>query len=237
MKFQPPARVVERTELVQLDPENNGSDAWKTMDLLDILSEDRGGLGVLPTDTGYCFVTPVNSKKGLDRLIRLKCRNNPIGILCSDLSTIDKYCYGIDKDVFKMCKKYFPGPHTFVLPAKPSTTPKAIFKGSQKETLGVRMPNDPVLRYLQDELLGGMPLLVSSVSAEDRNEDDGAYDDDDDEDDECGLDLVDEPWYNEVDFVVDAGPRPCDGSSVFDMTKRGQPTLVREGLGELELAI
>ena len=55
MKFQPPAKVVDQTEYIQVQAD--GEDAWKTMDVVDIL--ERGGLGVLPTDTGYCLVTSV----------------------------------------------------------------------------------------------------------------------------------------------------------------------------------
>jgi tRNA threonylcarbamoyl adenosine modification protein (Sua5/YciO/YrdC/YwlC family) len=239
MKFQPPPRVVSQTEYIEI---SRPEDAWKTMDVVEILQQ-RGGLGVLPTDTGYGFVTPLESKEGLERLLRLKglqsCKK-PLSLLCSDLRTIDEYCFGIDKLVFKLLKKNLPGAYTFVLPAK-TTLPKGIIvndKGQKKHswkrhTLGVRIPQDPILRYLQDELLDGMPLLISSLPT-----------DDDDEDGKkqtktmmnCLLDK-EASWFDEVDFVVDAGPRPMDGSTIYDLTIRGEPTLVREGLGDLELQL
>ena len=251
MKYAKPGKVVAQTEYIQV--EKDGSDAWKAMDIVSII-QDQGGVGVLPTDTGYCFVTSLQSKTGIERLLRIKglheCKKS-MSLLCSDLKSIDEYCFGIDKTVFKILKKNLPGAYTFILPAK-TTLPKQIIfdsKGNKhswkRQTLGVRIPSDPVLRYIQDDLLFGMPLIVSSLPTI-KDE----FDTDDDEDDidaewerqrqqliECSVDPG-ASWCNEVDFIVDAGPRPYDGSTIFDMTSRtGGPELVREGLGQVELAI
>ena len=96
------------------------------------------------------------------------------------------------------------------------------------------MPSNPVIRYLQDELLNGMPLLVSSL---------GGDDEDAAKDGKKGPQLVhcmvDEgaTWCDEVDFIVDAGGLPQAAPTVYDLTRRGDPLLIREGLGELELAL
>ena len=263
MKYATPGKVVSSTQYIQV--EKDGSDAWKTMDIVEIL-QDLGGVGVLPTDTGYCFVTSLDSKLGIERLLRIKglhqCKKS-MSLLCSNIQSIDEYCFGIDKLNFKILKKNLPGPYTFILQAK-TTLPKQIIfdhKGKKhswkRQTLGVRMPDDPVLRYLQDELLLGMPLLVSSLPTMKEkftNDDDYDYDDsddydDDDEDDdedwekqrqqliECSVDPG-ASWCNDVDFIVDAGSRPYDGSTIYDLTsKSAGPILLREGLGKLELDI
>lgn len=232
MKFRPPSRLVQQTEYIQV--EADGEDAWKTMDVVDILQ--RGGIGVLPTESGYGFVCPLDSKDGLERMLRIKglhqCKK-PMSLLCSDLSSIDKYCFGIDRGAFKILKKNLPGPYTFILPAK-NTLPKQIIfdsKGNKhswkRQTLGVRFPSDPVLRYLHDELLGGMPLLISSLPVD---EEEGRQNLD------CLLD-PDASWCDDVDFIVDAGVRPHEGSTIYDMTNRGEPELVREGIGNVELQV
>jgi tRNA threonylcarbamoyl adenosine modification protein (Sua5/YciO/YrdC/YwlC family) len=252
MKFQPPPRVVSQTQYLQL--EATGEDAWKMNSLVEILQ--KGGVGVLPTDAGYGFVTPLDAKVGLERLLRIKglqaCKK-PLSLLCSDLKSVDEYCYGIDKSVFKLLKKNLPGPYTFILPAK-TTLPKGIVldvKGGKhswkRQTLGVRIPDDPVLRYLQDELLDGMPLLVSSLPMRGNHDDDTDDDEDDDEGysskegqtqlADCQVDK-EASWCNEVDFIVDAGPRPSCGSTIFDLSgARGEPILIRQGLGNLELVL
>jgi tRNA threonylcarbamoyl adenosine modification protein (Sua5/YciO/YrdC/YwlC family) len=227
MKNRAPTKVSEQTEFIQV--EADGQDVWKTMDIVDILQ--RGGLGVLPTETGYGFVCSLDSKDGLDRMLRIKGQHQckkPMSVLCSDLSTIDKYCFGIDRGVFKILKKNLPGPYTFILPAK-NELPKAFFlnsKDTKRQTLGVRIPSDPVIRYVQDELLGGVPLLISSLPVDEKEESQLL---------DCRLD-PDFSWFNDVDFVVDAGVRPYDGSTIYDMTTR-EPELVREGLGNVELLV
>ena len=114
-------------------------------------------------------------------------------------------------------------------------------KGSKhswkRDTIGVRMPSDPILRYFQDELYNGVPLLVSSLPHDD-DDDDG----DDEEHSTNTFQLItlhpDAAWWDSVDFVVDAGARPNDGSTVVDLTSPdGEPELLRQGLGALVLTI
>ena len=238
-----PDRLVEET--LYIECESDGSDAWRCQAITDILR--RGGVGCLPTDTGYGFVTTIDSKVGLERILKMKgylgCKK-PLSLLCNDLSTIDQYCYGIDKQTFKILKAAFPGPYTIILPAS-SQLPKMMFldnKGGKhswsRKSLGVRMPDDPVLRYVQEEL-GGTPLLVSSLP-NDPNDDLGEEDEDDDDFigaaqlQSCRIDYGSN-WCAQVDFVVDGGERPVEGSTIYDLTMTGEPKLLREGLGDLDL--
>ena len=240
-----PDRLVDETLYVEV--EEDGSDAWRCADITDILR--RGGVGCLPTDTGYGFVTPIDSKAGLERILKMKgylgCKK-PLSMICNDLATIDQYCYGIDRQTFKILKSAFPGPFTIILPAS-SQLPKMMFLDSKggkhswaRKSLGVRMPDDPVLRYVQEEL-GGTPLLVSSVPNESF---DGLGEEEEEEDGEgdgiigvaqlqsCRIDFG-SSWCQQVDFVVDGGERPVEGSTIYDLT--GEPTLLRQGLGNLDL--
>ena len=215
-------KIVGNTEYIKLL--EDGSDAWRCQKVVQILKS--GGLGVLPTDTSYCFATSITSKDGLERLLTIKglqsCKK-PLSMVVHDLSTIDRFSYGIDRQVFKILKKNLPGPYTFILPAS-SSLPKMMFlngKGSKKnwkrETLGVRMPDDPVLQFLLEQL--DEPLLVSSVPT---GGDDHQLD-------------PHSKWWNAVDFIVHSGMRPQDGSTIFDLTGI-EPILIREGIGAIELS-
>jgi len=275
MKFQPPPRQVTETEYIQV--QSDGEDAWKTMDVVDIL--DRGGLGVIPTSTGYGFITPLSSKPGLERLMLLiqqqqqqqqqqqstsskqpqipstpsssSAQEAPpvIHLLCASLASIDEHCFVMDKLAFKILKKNLPGSFTFILLAKKSTTllPKEILY-RKHQTVHVRMPKDPVLRYLQDELLNGIPLLFLPIDAIVAGGDDDSCTSGEDNDastSTIGTDVYEiytvDPsdfWYDQVDFVVNAGPRPkYDISTIYDSTQRGEAVLVSEGRGELELVL
>ena len=106
----PAGRIVDTTFHADLDA-GDGSDAWRAQEAVDLLR--RGGCGVLPTDTSYSFVTLINSKQGLERILRIKgvesCKK-PLSMVVADLATIDRFSYGIDRQVFKILKKNLPGP-------------------------------------------------------------------------------------------------------------------------------
>ena len=231
-----PDRLVAESEYVKV--QEDGSDAWRCADITDLLR--RGGVGVLPTDTGYGFVTPIDSKAGLERILKIKgyegCKK-PLSLLVPDLATIDTYCLGINKSTFKLLKKNLPGPYTFILPAS-SNLPKMMFLDSKgkkhswdRKSLGVRIPEDQVLHYVQEEL-GGTPLLVSSLPNPDEDDEYEGGPEGPAQLNQCQVD-VGSSWCSNVDFIVDAGERPVDGSTIYDLC--GEPTLVRQGLGAWDL--
>jgi len=223
-------RLVDDMEYAEVLPD--GSDAWRASKVVDLLQS--GGVGVLPTDVSYSFVTPVSSRSGVERILRLKGAaggKKPLSLLCRDLSEIDKYTYGIDRITFKLLKRNLPGPFTFILPAS-SELPKMIYqdkRGAKKKwkrsEIGIRVPNDGVLLSILEQL--DEPLLCSTLPVD---EDSGAQI-------VCHVshslrDGAD--WCSQVDFILDAGERPVDGSTIYDLTQES-PVLVREGLGDTTL--
>lgn len=231
MRKHPPGRVVK--ELQYFDVERDGSDIWRADKAVRLLS--AGGCGVIPTDTSYSFVTPVSSREGIERILRIKgaeSSKKPLSLLCPDLATIDKYTYGIDKQLFKMLKKNLPGPYTFILPAS-SDLPKMIYQDGKKKwkrsEIGVRIPDDPICQAIVEQI--GEPLLCSSVAPD--------IDPDNDSDPAfllCSA-MEGDTWCKKVDFVIDGGERPFDGSTIYDLTDPSNSmTLLREGLGSSTLA-
>ena len=72
--------------------------------MVDILRD--GGLGVIPTDTCYMFVTPVDSRKGVERIYTIKevesYKRKPLTLLCKDISQISTYTTATNfKSTFK----------------------------------------------------------------------------------------------------------------------------------------
>ena len=95
---------------------------------------------------------------------------------------------------------------------------------------GVRVPADAVCAAILDAL-DGEPLFCSSVPVSEDGDQlvcHGPLD-------------VEGSWCSLVDFVVDAGPRPIEGSTIYDLAADDGPTLVRERLGppipELDLVV
>ena len=212
---------------LHVEVEADGSDVWRADEVLEILAD--GGCGVVPTDTSYSFVTPLSSKRGAQRVIELKGASRtkkPLSLLCRSLADVDRYTSGMDRETFKMLKRNLPGPFTFILRAS-SWLPKGYYKDGRswrRGTVGVRIPNDEVCRALLEQL--DEPLLCSTVPTEE----DGSQL-------VCRAPLEDEEssrsWCDAVDFVLDAGDRPVDGSTIYDLSEDGAPALVRQGLGEL----
>ena len=151
-----------------IDVEDFYSDGWKLDEVVEILR--NGGVGVIPTDTCYSFVTSLNSRKGIERLMSVKGGGKkPLSVICRDLSMIDTYTSSVSnlKWVYKLLKSTLPGPFTYIMPSS-SEVPKMIVdrkhhrlnKWRRKE-IGVRMPDDLICK----EIMGGLgePLLSGSV--------------------------------------------------------------------------
>jgi len=57
--------------------------------VVDIINNN--GIGVIPTDTGYSFVTKISNREGTERVMELigaKALKKPLSLLVKDLSTI-----------------------------------------------------------------------------------------------------------------------------------------------------
>lgn len=198
----------------------DGSDIWQAMDIFQTLRD--GGVGVMPTDTGYSFVTSVSSREGVPRILNFidsDDQRKPLSLYCADLSTLSHYTAEVDRPTFKMLKGCLPGPYTFILPASgnlPKTYIKSGKRKYKRQTVGVRIPDDPVVQTVLEQL--DEPLLGLSVPMEDG----GAQL-------TCNLDMS-SSWCREVDFVLDAADRPVDVSTIYDLTG-DEPELIRQGQG------
>ena len=131
--------------------------------IIDILNND--GLIVVPTDTIYAFATSIKSKKGIERLAKMKnekLKRSNFSLICKDLSNISKYTKPINRKTFRTLKSALPGPFTFILNANNSVS--KIFHTNKKE-IGIRVPDHKFIKTLVEEF--NHPLVCSSVNDED----------------------------------------------------------------------
>ena len=201
--------------LIDILPEN--PDQRKIDQLIDILN--RGGLIVVPTDTIYAFAASVKSKKGLEKLAKIKnvkLNKSEFSLICDDLSEISTYTKPIDRKVFRTMKNAFPGPYTFILNA--NNTIAKLF-GTNKKEVGIRVPNHGFTRSLIKSL--GHPLVSSSVH-------------DDDEIIQYTTDplTIFERHENDVDAVINCGYGKNVASTIVKCTDNN-PTILRQGAGIL----
>jgi len=180
----------------------------------------RGGLIIYPTDTIYGLGCDITNTKALERIAKIKgvkLEKANFSFICHDLSNLSDYVKQIDSSTFKILKRALPGPYTFILPGA-KTLPVAFKK---KKTVGIRVPKNNIALDIVREL--GNPIVSTSIR-------------DDDEILEYTTDpeLILEKWGNLVDAVIDGGYGDNEASTVIDFSE-GEPLIVREGKGSLEI--
>lgn len=176
-----------------------------------------GGVIIYPTDTVYGIGCDLMNRKAIDRLGQLEgIRPNKFQLtfICADFSQLSQYILQLSSYEFKLLKQHLPGPFTFILQAG-SLVPKIM--GTNKKTVGIRIPDHPVPRELVKAL--GHPLVSASVKDLDAVKE---YTTDPEE--------IYERFKHRVDLVINSGPSGNIPSTVIDLTS-GEAVLARQGLG------
>jgi len=182
-------------------------------------SLEAGGVIVYPTDTVYAFGCDIREKNAIERIYSIKKipKNKPLSFVFSDISQLHDYVRNMSDQAFKIMKRALPGPYTFIFKASKLVPRIAI---TNQKTIGVRIPDHRVTLALVGAL--GRPILSASVSTED-----GAY----------AIEPTDleKRHRNEVDIIINCGPKFSEPSTVVDFSDGGMK-VIREGKGELFFA-
>jgi tRNA threonylcarbamoyl adenosine modification protein (Sua5/YciO/YrdC/YwlC family) len=169
-----------------------------------------------PTDSCYALGCQLDSPTGADRIRRIRSLDakHHFTLVCADFSQLGQFVH-LDNAAFRSIKAATPGPYTFILSAT-KEVPKRLAH-PKKRTVGVRIPDHPVVRALLREL--GKPLVSSSLLLP------GA--------DEPMTDgwSIKEELDSAVDAVLDAGDCGTDPTTVVDWSQ-GAPEVVRVGAGD-----
>jgi len=196
--------------LIEINPDH--PEPRKIRRAVDAL--EAGEVIAYPTDTVYGLGCDLFNKKAIDRLYQIKGldRSQMLAFVCQDLADVSKYAI-VQNDVYRLLKKYLPGPYCFILEST-REVPRVI--QSKRKTVGVRIPNHPVALAICKEL--GRPIISSTAS---RHGEPGNPDPNDIDDVFPGLALV-----------LDAGPGGTEPTSVVDLTTN-PPQVVRRGAGDV----
>lgn len=186
--------------------------------VVDIIRD--GGLVIYPSDTVYALGCDITNNRALERVAQLKgvkLAKANFSFVCEDLSNLSDYVKQIDGATFKLLKRALPGPYTFILPGNNNLP--SVFK--KKKEVGIRVPDNAIIQAMVRAL--GNPIVSTSIK-------------DDDEVIEYTTDpeLIFEKWDKLVDVIVDGGYGDNVPSTVIDLTS-GEPVLIREGKGSLEI--
>ncbi len=121
----------------------------------------KGKVGIVPTDSVYTFCSLSSEKAGFESICRLKHidpKDALMSIVCRDLSQASDYFTQWETPVYRLLNKNLPGPFTFILN---SGNRAPAFLKNKRKTLGLRIPQHPVIKSIMERL--DMPLIVSSV--------------------------------------------------------------------------
>ncbi|MDQ3871853.1 MAG: L-threonylcarbamoyladenylate synthase [Chloroflexota bacterium] len=123
-----------------------------------------GAIVALPTETVYGLACAL-SESALERLLAVKGRAAQKGItlLVDSLTQVESVAE-VPPPARRLAARFWPGPLTLVLPARPDARLPALLSGGQP-TIGVRLPDHPVPRALAREL-GPLPLTSANRSGE-----------------------------------------------------------------------
>ncbi|MDP3913015.1 MAG: L-threonylcarbamoyladenylate synthase [Bacteroidota bacterium] len=202
--------------LIKIYPENpNPKEISLVVDVLK-----NGGLIIYPTDTVYglgCDITNAKAVEKVARFKNVKVEKSNFSFICVDLSQLADFSKPISNQVFKLLKKYLPGPFTFILNAN-SNVPK-YFKG-KKRTVGVRIPDSPIILEIVRVL--GNPIMSTSI-----------HDEDDILEYSTDPELIHEKFKDIADLVIDGGYGQNIPSTIVDCTDE-VPVVVRQGKGVFE---
>jgi L-threonylcarbamoyladenylate synthase len=176
----------------------------------DVLRE--GGLVALPTDTVYGLCAVAADRAAVERLYEVKARDpkQPLPLFVGSTEQA-RLIVEVNAAAEALAAKFWPGALTIVLPKKPAFETRAAAGGA---TIGVRVPDDPLLRELALEL---GPITGTSANIAGREECHSA--------DEVRAQLGDA-----VDLIVDA-PINASGkpSTIVDCTDPASLRVLREG--------
>ncbi len=176
---------------------------------------EAGEVIAYPTDTVYGLGCDLLNKKAIDRLYAIKRMDkaHQLSFICPDLGDIAKYAV-VENHVYRILRHYLPGPYCFILEAT-RDVPKLI--QSKRKSVGIRIPNHPVVRAIAREL--GRPIISTTA-----NEPGGEPMIDPDEIDDT---------FKGLAMVLDCGAGGMIPTTVIDLTG-DHPEIIREGAGPVD---
>jgi len=173
-----------------------------------------GDIFVFPTDSGFSIGCALENKSGVEKIRRIRhlSKRHDFTLMLHSLSQIGEFAK-LDNDAFRILKRTLPGQFTYILEATREVPNRLVHP--KKKTIGVRIPNKPLIKNLIEEL--GEPIMCVSLIL-----------------DEVKFvntqDIIDR-LQNKIDIVIDSGFCLPNPTTVIDFT-RNPYEIVRYGAGD-----
>jgi tRNA threonylcarbamoyl adenosine modification protein (Sua5/YciO/YrdC/YwlC family) len=173
----------------------------------------RGGVIAFPTDTLYGLGCSLFDVSAVEMVARLKRRDPSLAVI--SLIPDPRQVHGLAADVSEVAERliarYWPGPLSLIFRAAPIVPARVRGAGG---TVALRCPADPLCQALLD-VIGG-PVVSSSANLSGQRPAETAEE-------------VVRIFGNQLDLVLDGGPRRGGVPSTLVDVSAGRPRLLRRG--------
>jgi tRNA threonylcarbamoyl adenosine modification protein (Sua5/YciO/YrdC/YwlC family) len=175
-----------------------------------------GGVVAYPTDSSYalgCRIGDSNAARRVRALRGVDTRHH-LTLVCRDLAQIGRFAR-MDNWQFRIVRQGTPGSFTFLLRAS-DEVPRRV-QHPKRNTIGVRIPDHPVVKALLAEL--DEPILSSTLilPGDEQPLNEAAE--------------IEARLGGRIDAIIDGGPCPGAPTTVVDLAI-APPVIVRRGLGD-----
>jgi L-threonylcarbamoyladenylate synthase len=199
----------KQTQVIEIKP--GPVDAAKIAKIADILRKD--GIMAYPTDTFYGLGVGAYSETAIRKIYLLKKRERgkPLSVVVSGIDMAEKVAASLAPAFSDLSRKFWPGPLTLVIKAKPLFPPQMLGPGG---SLALRLPDVPWLLELVRQM--DAPITATSANISGEKEIDSREE-------------VIEAFSGKVDLIIDGGKTPWGlASTIVDLTS-DKPRILREG--------
>lgn len=176
----------------------------------------EGGVIAYPTDSSYALGAQLGNHAATQRMrqIRGLDEHHHFTLVLGNLADLGHFAR-LDNWQFRLVRQAVPGPFTFLLPAS-REVPRRL-QNPKRSTVGVRVPDHPVVQALLAEL--GEPILSSTLilpgetaPLNDAHE-------------------IRAKLERRLELILDAGPCPAEPTTVVDLATQ-PPVVIRRGRGD-----
>ena len=177
----------------------------------------EGGLVAVPTETVYGLAGNGMNENAVSEIYEVKGRPavKPLSLMVPDETAMERYCEDVPPQAHALARRFWPGPLTIVLKAKPEI-PSIVLAGGM--TVGLRCPDHPLTLELLREC--ALPLAAPSANPSGKPSPKSA---------EQVLDYFD----GRIDAVIDGGPCGIGReSTLLDMSRTPYRILREAALSE-----
>ena len=152
-----------KTEVIKINPQD--IDLAKIKKAAEVVK--KGGVVAFPTETVYGLAADFFNQQVVEKVFKVKKRpqSKPLTVQIADITYLGQLCSDIPAFAYQLMSKFWPGPLTLVLPARPGL---ALAGGQAKEggTIGVRIPNHKIAQGLIKESATVLVAPSANLSGE-----------------------------------------------------------------------